>query len=97
MKEQTMLQKFKLGEDQRLQNNQMIGQLNHDINNLQQMVSGFLAVLREMPGYDESIKVVAAKHEVEMAKANQVTLDQSIADMEVKGMEEVKKLDLGDD
>ena len=92
MKEQTMIQKFKLGEQQRLQNNRMIGQLNQDVNNLQQMVSGFLGVLRKLPGYDEAITELAEEHEATL-KAEEAAAKE----MEVVEPEEVKKLDLGDE
>lgn len=58
MKEQTLLQKFKEAEVQRLQNNQMIGETSQAIKQLQDLVLGLIKVTRAMPCYEEAVAKV---------------------------------------
>ncbi len=60
MKEQTLIQKFKEAEVQRIQNNQMIGEQSQAIKQLQDLVSGLIKVVRAMPCYDETIEKLKA-------------------------------------
>jgi len=93
MKESTLIVNFKKAERERLQNNQMIMSLVNDTEQLQQMVSGFLGVIRKLPGYDEAIKQLAKEHEEAKAKA-----EAEAKELEVVDAEEVKPtLDLGAD
>lgn len=66
MKEQTLIQKFKEAEVQRIQNNQMIGEQSQAIKQLQDLVSGLIKVVRAMPCYDETIEKLKSAE----AKAN---------------------------
>lgn len=91
MKESTIITNMQRAERERLQNNQMIGALVQDVQNLQQMMSGFLAVMRKLPGYDDAIAELAKANEEAEAKAK-----AELEAIEVKGAEEVKpELDLG--
>jgi len=93
MKEVTLITNFKRGEKERLQNNQMIMALVQDVQQLQQMVSGFLGVLRKLPGYDKAIKELAKEAEEAEAQAK-----KEAEELEVTGAEEVKpSLELGKD
>lgn len=101
MKENVLIAKLTLGQKQRLENNQMISQLMVNIEELQQLASGLLGVMRKMPGYDKAIKEMADEHEAkekELAEkeseVTQIDLEDQIKEMEAEA-EEVKVLDLG--
>jgi hypothetical protein len=97
MKESTIIVNFKKAENERLQNNQMIMRMVDDLSQLQQMVSGFLGVIRKLPGYEDAIKEMSAEHEAAKKKAEQEAADEA-ANVEVVDAEEVKPtLDLGAD
>lgn len=71
MKEQTLIQKFKEAEVQRIQNNQMIGEQSQAIKQLQDLVSGLIKVVRTMPCYEETIeklKTAEAKANLDLGK-----------------------------
>jgi len=101
MKEITMIQKFNIGQKERSQNNQMIASLMKDVEQLQQMASGLLGVVRELPGYDKAIKVMTKKHEEAVAKEEKerLAMESSGEDTEkAKDIEVVEpKLILGED
>jgi uncharacterized coiled-coil DUF342 family protein len=99
MKEDKLIKQLAQAKNERLQNNQMIQSLNQDVNDLQQMVSGFLGVIRLLHGYDDAITTLSEQHKAAEAKAAleaQVDLEDSIKEIEVE-TEEVKVLDLGKD
>ena len=93
MKEDKLIKQLAQAKNERLQNNQMIQSLNQDVNDLQQMVSGFLGVIRLLHGYDDAIATLSEQH-AEATK--QVDLEESIKEIETEA-EEVKVLDLGKD
>jgi len=71
MKEQTLIQKFKEAEVQRLQNNQMIGEQSQAIKQLQDLVSGLIKVVRTLPDYEttiEKLKTAEAKANLDLGK-----------------------------
>jgi len=99
MKEDKLIKQLAQAKNERLQNNQMIQSLNQDVGDLQQMVSGFLGVIRLLHGYDDAITTLSEQHKEAEAKAAleaQVDLEDSIKEIEVE-TEEVKVLDLGKD
>ena len=71
MKEQTLIQKFKEAEVQRIQNNQMIGEQSQAIKQLQDLVSGLIKVVRTLPDYEttiEKLKAAEAKANLDLGK-----------------------------
>jgi hypothetical protein len=104
MKEDKLIKQLAQAKNERLQNNQMIQSLNQDVSDLQQMVSGFLGVIRLLHGYDDAITTLSEQHKEAEAKAvleaaaleAQVDLEDSIKEIEVEA-KEVKVLDLGKD
>ncbi len=99
MKEDKLIKQLAQAKNERLQNNQMIQSLNQDVGDLQQMVSGFLGVIRLLHGYDDAITTLSEQHKEAEAKAAleaQVDLEDSIKEIEVEA-KEVKVLDLGKD
>lgn len=78
MKEQTLIQKLNRGEQERLQNNQMIQHLMNELQLVQEFTTGLLSTMRKMPGYKEAIEELAAEN-LEKAK-----------DIDVVDAEEVK-------
>ncbi len=82
MKESVLIEKLNRGQNERLQNNQMIQGITRDLGEMQQFVVGLLATMRKLPGYDAAIKELA---------------DENAAkEMEVNAPEEVKpEIDLG--
>ena len=69
MKESVIITNFKMAEKQRIQNNQMIGALVDDTRQMQEMLAGFLNVIRRLPGYTEAIAELAKEHEEAEAEA----------------------------
>ena len=69
MKEQTLIQKFEEGQAQRLQNNQMIGELHNAVKQLQELTSGLIKVTRALPCYDEAIEALRAEEDTAAAAA----------------------------
>ncbi len=99
MKEDKLIKQLAQAKNERLQNNQMIQSLNQDVGDLQQMVSGFLGVIRLLHGYNDAITTLSEQHKEAEAKAAleaQVDLEDSIKEIEVEA-KEVKVLDLGKD
>lgn len=77
MKEETMYRKWNENKKMIIQNNSMIGDLINDVNQLQQLVSGFLGVIRKLPGYDKAIKELAKEHEIAEKKAKKKALAEA--------------------
>ena len=87
MKEQTLIEKLNRGENERLQNNQMIQHLMNELQLIQEFTTGLLSTMRKMPGYKEAIEELAAEN---MEKAK----DMEVVDAEVV---ENSGLMMGDD
>jgi len=68
MKESTIISKFNVCENERLQNNRMIQTLVHDLQEFQQTFAGFISVIRRLPGYDEVIKQMTEERAAEEKK-----------------------------
>ncbi len=109
MKEVTLITTFKKHEKMIIQNNGMIGKLVDDAQQMQEMIAGFLGIMRKLPGYDKAIKELAKEHEEklvkqaeeELAAAKELcdpeTCEGCIACKPVLPKEEPKVLDLGKD
>lgn len=68
MKESTIISKFSVAENERLQNNRMIQTLVRDFQEFQQTFAGFISVIRRLPGYDEVIKQMTEERAAEEKK-----------------------------
>ena len=68
MKESTIISKFSVAENERLQNNRMIQTLVHDFQEFQQTFAGFISVIRRLPGYDDVIKQMTEERAAEEKK-----------------------------
>ena len=68
MKESTIISKFSVAENERLQNNRMIQTLVRDFQEFQQTFAGFISVIRRLPGYDDVIKQMTEERAAEEKK-----------------------------